>query len=156
VLSLYHFFLFFFFFLESYDYCFKIQNPAYSSRYGIKKPPIPLGKSQPSKSLWGGTNRTSRPQQETLVSVRRWTKGIKSKNTQEESGKPMAHSSGQKEKRKIKQSRNHLKSSCANSMRVARLGIIEVLGSPNGPAILATHSKKRKEIVQYYPPRGRL
>ena len=73
MLSLYLFFLLFFFFfffvfffLESYDYCFKVQNLACSSRYGIKKPPIPLGKSQPPKSLWCGTNRTSRPQQETL------------------------------------------------------------------------------------------
>jgi len=31
------------------------------------------------------------------------------KNKQEESGKPMAHSSGQKEKTKIKQRGNHLK-----------------------------------------------
>jgi len=38
---------------------------------------------------------------------------------------------------------------------VARLGIIEVLGRPNGPYILAAHSKERKEIVQYHPPRGR-
>jgi len=43
----------------------------------------------------------------------------------------------------------------ANGMVVARLGIIKVLGRPDGPSILAAHSKKRKEIVQYYPPRGR-
>jgi len=48
-----------------------------------------------------------------------------------------------------------LESSHANSMVVARHGIIEVLGRPNGPSILAAHSKKRKEIVQYHPPRGR-
>jgi len=48
-----------------------------------------------------------------------------------------------------------LESSLANSTVVARLGIIEVLGRPNGPSILAAHSKKRKEIVQYHPPRGR-
>ena len=57
---------FFFLFLESYDHCFKVQNLAGSSGYGIKKPPIPLGKSQPPKSLWCGTNRTSHPQHETL------------------------------------------------------------------------------------------
>jgi len=68
----------------------------------------------------------------------------------------MAHLSGQKEKSKIKQSSNHLKRSQANSMKVARLGIIEVLGRPNGPSLLAAHSTKRKEIVQYHPPRGRL
>ena len=38
---------------------------------------------------------------------------------------------------------------------VARLGIIEVLGRPDWPSISAAHSKKWKEIVQYYPPRGR-
>jgi len=53
-------------FFEFYDYCFKVQNLACSSSYGIKIPPIPVGKSQPPKSLWYGTNRTSRPQQETL------------------------------------------------------------------------------------------
>jgi len=79
-------------------------------------------------------------------------KGITSKNKQEESGKPRAHSSEQKVKTKIKQSSNHLESSHTNSTRVARLGIIEVLGRPNGPAILAAYSKKRKEIVQYHPP----
>jgi len=31
-----------------------------------KNPQLPLGKSQAPKSLWYGTNRTSRPQQETL------------------------------------------------------------------------------------------
>jgi len=67
----------------------------------------------------------------------------------------MAHSSGQKEKSKIKQKRNYLKGSHANSTRVVRLGIIEVLGILNGPTILAAHLKKRKEIVQYQPPRGR-
>jgi len=67
----------------------------------------------------------------------------------------MANSSGQKEKTKIKQKRNQLKGSHANSMMVARLGIIEVWGRPNGPSILAADSKKRKEIVQYHPPRGR-
>jgi len=67
----------------------------------------------------------------------------------------MAHSSGQKEKSKIKQRRNHLKRSCANSTKVARLGIIEGLGRPNPPTILATHAKMREEIVQYHPPRGR-
>jgi len=41
---------------------FKVQNLACSSHYGINKPPIPLGKSQPPLSLWYGTNRTSRPQ----------------------------------------------------------------------------------------------
>jgi len=34
----------FFFFFESYDYCFKVQNPACSLRYGIKKPPTTPGK----------------------------------------------------------------------------------------------------------------
>jgi len=31
-----------------------------------KNPQLPLGKSQPPKSLWYGTNRTSHLQQETL------------------------------------------------------------------------------------------
>ena len=57
---------FFFFFFWIIWLLFKVQNLACSSRYGIKKPPIPLGKSQPPKSLWCGTNRTSSPQQETL------------------------------------------------------------------------------------------
>ena len=37
----------------------------------------------------------------------------------------------------------------------ARLGMIEILGRLKMPSILAAHSKKRKEIVQYHPPRGR-
>jgi len=61
-------FLFFFFFFESYDYCLWVQNPTCSLRYGIEKTPnYPWEKkNQPRKSLWYGTNRTSRPQQETL------------------------------------------------------------------------------------------
>jgi len=42
----------------------KILHAAYAM--AEKKPQLPLGKSQPPKSLWYGTNRTSRPQQETL------------------------------------------------------------------------------------------
>ena len=38
---------------------------------------------------------------------------------------------------------------------VARLSIIEVLGRPNRPSILAADSKERKEKVEYHPPRGR-
>jgi len=58
-------------------------------------------------------------------------------------------------KQEFKQSSNHLKRSRANSTKVARLGIIEVVGRPNGPSILAAHLKKRKEIVKYHPARGR-
>jgi len=57
-----------------------------------------------------------------------------------------------KRKKKNQTKTQPLESFHANSTVVGRLGIIEVLGSPNGPTILATHSKKRKEIVQYYPP----
>jgi len=35
---------FFFFFFESYDYCFRVHNLACSLRYGIKKPPTTPGK----------------------------------------------------------------------------------------------------------------
>jgi len=48
-----------------------------------------------------------------------------------------------------------LKGSRGNSTRVARLSIIEVMGRPNGPTILAADPKKRKELVQYHPPTGR-
>jgi len=81
-------------------------------------------------------------------------KGIKSKNKQEESGKPMARLSEQRKNKKQTQS-NHIKKSRIFNAGVARLGIIEVLGRPNGPSILAVHSKERKEIVQYHPSRGR-
>ena len=33
------FFFFFFFFFESYDYCLRVQNPAWSLRYGIEQTP---------------------------------------------------------------------------------------------------------------------
>jgi len=42
---------FFFFFFASYDYGFTVHYLACSSGYGRKNPPIPLGKSQSSKSL---------------------------------------------------------------------------------------------------------
>jgi len=44
-------------------------------------------------------------------------KGIKSKNKQEESGKPMAHSSRKKETQKIKQSEDHQSKVPAQSAR---------------------------------------
>jgi len=37
----------------------------------------------------------------------------------------------------------------------ARLGMIEVLGRLKMLSILAAQAKKRKEILQYHPPRGR-
>jgi len=56
----------------------------------------------------------------------------------------MAHTSGQKEKSKIKQSSNDLKCSHANRTKLARLGMIEVMDrghSPNGEEVVMDTSK---------------
>jgi len=37
----------------------------------------------------------------------------------------------------------------------ARLGIIEVLGRPEGANCVGKAHKKKKEIVRYHPPRGK-
>jgi len=65
----------------------------------------------------------------------------------------MARSSEQK-KHKKETKRRPLEKICTLSAGGARLGMIEVLGRLKMPSILAAHSKKRKEIVQYHPPRG--
>jgi len=67
----------------------------------------------------------------------------------------MARSSEQRKNKKQTQS-NHFKISRIFKAGVTRLGMIEVLGRPNRPSILAADSKDRKEIVQYHSPRGRL
>ena len=57
---------FFFFFLNHMIIVlgYKILHTPYAMAY--KYCQLPLGKSQPPKSHWCGTKRTSRPQQETL------------------------------------------------------------------------------------------
>jgi len=78
---------------------------------------------------------------------------MKSKNKQEESRKPMTQSSEQR-KNKKQARRRPLERFRTLSAGGARLGMIEVRGRLKMPSILAVHSKK-KEIVQYHPPRGR-
>ena len=80
------------------------------------------------------------------------------KNEQEESGKPMAHSSRQKEKAKLKQRSDHLRKLPHNQREGGQARLKRNLGGQAAtrtePAVLAS-PKNKKEIVQYHPPRGK-
>ena len=67
----------------------------------------------------------------------------------------MAHSSGQKERTKIKQSSNHLKDFPHSQREGGQARLKRDLGVPQWPAVFGKTLEKRKEIVQYHPPRGK-
>jgi len=70
-----------------------VEHKLWHTKTLIPKVLLPLGKSQPSKSLWYGTNHTSQATQIVLYpKTKKQLKQLK----QEESGKPMAQSQNQK------------------------------------------------------------
>jgi len=70
----------------------------------------------------------------------------------------MVHSSRQKENAKIKQRSDHLRKFPHNQREGGQAGLKRDLGgraAPRTEPTMLANPKKKKEIVQYHPPRGK-
>jgi len=80
---------------------------------------------------------------------------MKSKKKEERSGKAIAQLSGQKEKSKNQTKQQPLEKIPHNQHECGQAPLKTDLGGPAWPAVFGKTLEKRKEIVQYHPPRGK-
>jgi len=102
-------FSFTFFFLESYDYCFRVQNPTCSLRYGIEKTPnYPREKANPPSPSGMEPTGHLAPNKKPLTSGKDRRKESNQRTSRKSQENPW-HDDQNKGKTKSKRSGDHLK-----------------------------------------------